>query len=172
MKHLVILLLLAIAFHSCGFLYDRYARYPLTISQESFKGNQLRIEGMYLNKDNTGTDMFFLYSNGILRRGFELEIDSKTPQQIEEYLRQIKGTNCCNNYPPSWGLFKIDGNLINVEMWRSGDTFEKYPTQKSYGEILNDTTIILHGFHGTSNTSTFHFVPLSIKPDSTNRFIN
>lgn len=151
---------------------NRYARHLLTMTKESYDGSQIKICGMYVKHDSISTDMFFLYRNGILRRGFELDIDSKTPQQIEEYLRQIKGTNCCNNYPPSWGLYKIDGNLINIEMWRSGDTFEKYPTQKSYGEILNDTTIVLHGFHGASNTSTFHFVPLSIKPDSTNRFID
>ena len=150
---------------------NRYARHSLTMSKESYNGNQIKINGMYVKRDNIGISRFFLYNNGVIRRDSELDFHNKTTQQIEEYLRQIKGTNCCNNYPPSWGLYKIDGNLINIEMWRSGDSFEKYPTQSSYGEILNDTTIVLHGFIGKSNTHTFHFVPLSIKPDSTNRFI-
>lgn len=150
---------------------NRYARHSLTMSKESYNGNQIKINGMYVKRDNIGISRFFLYNNGVIRRDSELDFHNKTTQQIEEYLRQIKGTNCCNNYPPSWGLYKIDGNLINIEMWRSGDSFEKYPTQSSYGEILNDTTIVLHGFIGKSNTHTFNFVPLSIKPDSTNRFI-
>ena len=151
---------------------NRYARHSLTMSKESYNGNQIKINGMYVKRDSIGISRFFLYNNGVIRRDSELDFHNKTTQQIEEYLRQIKGTNCCNNYPPSWGLYKIDGNLINIEMWRSGDSFEKYPTQSSYGEILNDTTIVLHGFIGKSNTHTFNFVPLSIKPDSTNRFIN
>ena len=172
MKYLKLLVIIQIMFYSCGILHDKYGRLPLTMTRQEYRGNQLRIDGMFVNRDINDYDIFFLFRDGILRRSFQLDTYAKTTAQMEEYFKQIKGTNCCNNYPPNWGLYKIDGNLINIEMWRSGDTFEKYPTQSSYGEILNDTTIVLHGFIGKSNTHTFNFVPLSIKPDSTNRFIN
>jgi hypothetical protein len=149
---------------------NRYARYPLTMSKENYEGNQLNINGMYIKKDSIGTSHMFLYRNGFVRKSTGLDIDNKTTQQIEEYFKLRKSTDCCNDVVYGWGLFKVENQNITVETWVTGEMFDKYQTRTFHGKILNDTTFVLKRF-STDGFDTFRFIPLSIKPDSTNLFI-
>ena len=148
-----------------------YARFPLTMKRESYSGNELNINGMYLQKDTTGTEKLFLYRNGVILISF-LDLRGKNNQQIVEYLESIKGKeNPCNEIAYAWGIYKIEESKITIEKWMSGDMFNKYRTMKFYGEIVNDSTIYIDNLYGKGRYD-FKLVPLPIKPDSTNRFID
>ena len=149
-----------------------YARFPLTMKRENYNGNQLDINGMYLNKHTTGSGSLFLYRNGVILYGFCLNFDDYDKSQIVDYLQSIKGKeNPCNKVAYAWGIYKIEGSKMIIETWMSGDMFNKYRTMKFYGEVVNDSTIYLDNLYGKGRYD-FQFVALPIKPDSTNRFID
>jgi len=175
MKTIIILLFAILTFcSSCkkiGLCKDK----DLTLNKVEFTGNQLRTDGFYYEKtiESEYSSLFILYNNGIV-----MEPGSTKENDLEKYISDVSKSTLPFRTKYNWGLFNIDNNTIKIEHWLPAQC--GYPAVLRTGEILNDTTFILtklerRDSQGTTQkdiTQTFSFRKFSIKPDSTNNFIN
>jgi hypothetical protein len=149
----------------------------LSISMQSFFGNQLKINGYYIEDkhfSNELTTLKFYFNNGIIL-GFT-DYNNETNRSGNINVNRI---NSSLKSKAAWGAFKIIGNIIEAEQWEpSASGCFKILYEK--GEIKSDTTfVITHREYRDNNkvvkvenpNSTFYFRPLSQKPDSLNNFI-
>ena len=138
----------------------------LTFQREAYKGNELRVDGIYRSEMIDDEDnlfrFFFFYRNGVFRFG-TASSDSLA------YLTTDWGDG---NARFIWGLFKIKEGEVMFEQWTPEDIWIYS------GDILNDTTFHIDRLQNTSGSDvrdhdeTFHFIEYSLKPDSVNRFVD
>lgn len=152
----------------------------LSVPKSYFKGNELRIDGYYFGDVNRNTikpfaNIYYFYFNGVFFTSDASDLNEAEAGTIKvdvenSFGKQIKGL---------WGVFKINGDVIEIERWRSRNNGCE-TTIYEQGNIINDTTFIImkreYRENGTiskieSPNSTFYFRPLPQKPDSTNNFI-
>ena len=122
--------------------------------------------GVFYN-ENTLKFIFF-YRNGVFIR-------SVSSQGYSDYLKKYfsENENFKNIYivPYYWGAFIVNDSKIIAEKWISTETFAPYKTRMFYGEILNDTTIVINNLGENNEKDTLHFYKFYPKPDSTNKFV-
>ncbi|MCU0390515.1 MAG: hypothetical protein MUE81_05320 [Thermoflexibacter sp.] len=140
-----------------------------------YTGNQLKVNGYYYGDSSivggkTNVLVSYFYRNGIFIDRESVELTKVLSNIIpNEPLNQIKGI---------WGIFKIEGNKITIESFRSSMCGVK--TSFIEGEILNDTTYLIKSSESRDKgrvtsrlerNSIYRFRQSNIKPDSTNNFI-
>ncbi|MDR1274711.1 MAG: hypothetical protein LBK12_09200 [Odoribacteraceae bacterium] len=144
----------------------------LTIQRTAYTGNELRIDGYYYHFPTVpgGTIIQFFYRNGIRLTGrysgtTNLDsVDMRIPEANSDLQHDKSG----------WGVFLISGNSIWYEKWDTS-VGGGLPVTKSFGHVLNDTTFLR--MYSIANGKKFidneiwHFRKFSLKPDSTNRWI-
>ena len=133
----------------------------------------LRLDGIYVHQDSLNiTDLFFLYQDGtILSRGsvHNDDLESKLLQLEHSTNEKYKSMKFL------WGRYIIEGNAIKFEKWALSD--KPYRTFIREGEILNDTTFIMHtlskrnGKNAMKINETYRFRQTHSKPDSVNRWV-
>ncbi len=152
----------------------------LSLQRNDYNGDQLRIDGYYFGDINRNSSMpfaniYFMYKNGVFFSQGAADLDAAEAGTIDidvenSFGKQSKGL---------WGIFKINGDTIEIERWRSTiNGCEAILYERA--DILNDTTFIVRTREYYNNgkiekeekpNSTFYFRPLEVKPDSTNNFI-
>lgn len=137
---------------------------------------KLRLDGYYYSQyfsDSTQdlSLVCFLYENGIY------EGNSSGPnEEVREGDVEIDDSFGRNNAKTSWGIYKIEGDEIEIQFWLPTQ-LSCHAIQVEKGVIENDTTFIITSTYTTKDddvrevNSVFRFVPYSPKPDSTNSFI-
>lgn len=136
----------------------------LSITKEDILPGKIKTNGFYYSKPDI--QHFILYSNGVIFgdwASYEKSIDS-----VINYWSNPEMYRNDYQLPYAWGLFKISGEKIFIEHWQ-GREWAAYGITKYSGVILNDSSLLLN--HPVVGLDTFHFHPLSVKPDSTNKFI-
>jgi len=142
----------------------------LHFEREDFTRSSLKTRGFYYGDiSNSGfAKTFILYLNGVSYGGES----SVRLSQIGNPFSNGDWAETKKNSKPEWGVFKVKGNDIEISFWNSqlsgcnGVSIER-------GKILSDTSFLLEP-RGTirAEESIFYFHPLSVKPDSSNIFIN
>ena len=154
----------------------------LSIDRENYDSgiSPLRLDGFYYEKntflDPQGTEwvtIYFLYNNGVLLNQSGIKLN-KPSHDID-----IKPSSKASRKSTvlDWGIFNIQNNtVLEFEKWEpsSGGGAK---TNIYTAEILNDSTFVVKQVFSHYNNETytvqdtFHFMPFSPKPDSTNVFI-
>lgn len=165
MKYLILVLCVITIFSCCRVAEE------LTLQKMNFSGTNLKLGGYYYATFESGYMVFFLYENGLF-----LDCGGCMNCTLENVEINISGDLCeaSRKLQYSWGVFKVTADNIEIERWLSG-TGGPYPTKTLRGEIINDRKILLSGFIGDRDnitSDTFYFKEFSLKPDSTNMFIN
>jgi len=145
----------------------------LSLKRTDYNGHQLKIDGYYYDKYGNPElfETYILYRNGIILNTGVVEKLKDLEQVIlnPDMINKLKGMK------DAWGVFKIEGNTIQFERWYPGD-----PPLKSYirsGVIINDTTFQItksmrsNGEDLRDINEIYHFKQFSLKPDSTNNFV-
>jgi hypothetical protein len=151
-------------FSACS---DNWRR-KLSIERSSYNGNELKIQGFYYNKNSS---TFILFQNGVtlgwLRVGNTLNDVIKYWTDKNKYGEHLDS-------PRDWGVYKVQQNIFKAEGWYANGEI-LHPIGKYIGHIVDDTTIVITETHfppqHTVENDTFYFYPLTVKPDSTNKFI-
>jgi hypothetical protein len=135
---------------------------PFKIKQEPLKQDLIKINGFYHSETSGLT--FILYKNGVLLRVYLVDklYHTESASKVQSFWTKDIYLSDIYNKPYYWGVFTITNNKINIEYWLNADGC--ICPNAHNGLVINDSTLIL-------DTNTFNFYSLSIKPDSTNRFI-
>lgn len=137
------------------------------INKTEYKGNQLRINGFYHNKELNEDyyNILMFYRNGIVYK------------PGVSYTGTIDDFALSSKTKTHWGLFIISNNKIKIEYCRKAVS-GNLPTFTMEGEIVNDSTFIINKFYRSNDSSNFdvvnekyEFHELETKPDSTNSSI-
>ena len=178
MKTIYLLLIVCILFgcsscHKLGLCQDE----PLTMHRVDFEGNELRTDGFYYGapladyQHATSYEILIFYKNGIT-----LLPGSTQFENMENYMAVI-GNSSQKNTKFMWGTFVVDNNRLQIEHWTGGLCGS--PVALRTYNILNDSTLILtqirikdgSTIEDYKKNETYHFRPLSVKPDSVNNII-
>lgn len=156
---------------SCSLILNgRYGRENFNMKREPYIGEGLKTNGIYQTKLEEDYALFF-YKNGVLLTPFCLNYTLKEKEKTIDYFKTInKENNPCNDIVYAWGIFIVEGDVLSIESWVSGEFGHKYRTKVSNGRIINDSTIYINDW-GIKDRDTFNFIALPSKPDSTNNFI-
>ena len=139
------------------------------MKREENYSEKFRLDGYYIQCINEGNGYYrqvkIFYRNGVLIN-FDGKFEQNCKSETNTYLRR-KDINLTQ--VPYWlGIYQVTNNdSLLIESWQSTDYY--YPTVKSVGKILNDSTLIIK--YPKYPVDTFRFVEFSPKPDSTNKFI-
>lgn len=137
---------------------------------------KLKVHGGYYYYTENGRPgeafVLCLYQNGVAQDIISMNIDTlfmkdlpKLPPSLDVF---------------SWGIFKVEGNIITHEGWRPSlsGCLETYVNK---GTVLNDTTYVITSQelrrngrvdkHPRKVYNVYHFRATKNKPDSTNNFI-
>jgi hypothetical protein len=143
-------------------------RRKLNIERLDYNGNELKIQGFYYNK-NFAT--FILFKNGVTLGWLRV---GNTLNDVINYWTDKNSYGQHVDSPRDWGIYQISKEIFKSEGWYANGEI-LHPIGKHIGRIVNDTTLLITEAHfppqHTVENDTFYFYPLSIKPDSTNRFI-
>jgi hypothetical protein len=147
----------------------------LSLQKIPYTGNQLKIDGYYYRDINHYLTVYFLYSDGTILYGSTFPANEL--QKHEDEYKTAEWQTIVKEYKHRWGLFKIEGNIIQFDRW-----YPSNPPLKAYvreGIILNDTTFRIAEYYrmqdgNKTNVETldeiYQFKSFSPKPDSTNKF--
>ena len=130
----------------------------------------LRLDGFYYletqNIKGPLYDRYLLYNNGVTRYG------GASPK-----------LNSSDDWVPdgrtTWGIYEVEGNTIRIEFLYP-NSLGPLKAIVEEGKILNDTTFhIEESYRLVKGVKTelkkwdqlYHFYPLDVKPDSTNRYV-
>ncbi|ATA89504.1 hypothetical protein CGC58_07055 [Capnocytophaga stomatis] len=180
----ILLLVSFISILSCKTSID-----DLQTQRKPYLGKELRTDGYYYSNvitidskyDNERKYIYIciFYKNGVCYNIPTRDIqDNETILQLLENLEKelLLNPNTINDLRAKAyhiGVFQINSSVIEME------TFEgsMFPTFKHYGEILNDTTFLLHKIVNSKTGYIFNknlmykFKQFSPKPDSTSVYI-
>lgn len=145
-----------------------------TLQQKAYEGNEIRIDGCYycLNEDGDELRYYFIpYRNGVIAGP---EYSGKAVSEIDNFQVFFERDYRPREFRDYWGLFVIEDSLISLEYYLP--SMYGHHAYLMKGRILNDTT-----FHMTSGKQSdkssyeqidklFHFCPMDVKPDSTNKY--
>ena len=178
MINIAILIMFLLVFVNCK--KDKLCKDDeLSLQRIDYVGTQLRIDGYYYedlseSPEQKYTSVLFLYQDGIYlgSSGYDINAAILGEMNIEQINSALKSK-------AAWGIFQINGNIIEIEHW-TPSMQGCFNTLYEKGEIKSDTTFIItkreyreNGSASKTETpnSTFYFRPLDAKPDSTNTFI-
>ena len=153
----------------------------LTAAKEDYFGNEIRLDGYYYQIVNTFEgdygQAYFLYRNGVILDGGGFLL-SKQEDFEEEIVNGVFNTKY-NLSKLNWGVYNIANDKISFQKWYSSSG-GGLPVYTRVGTILNDTSFHISISYRLSDTDTIEYNEknetymykyLSIKPDSTNTFI-
>jgi len=152
-------------------------RTELDMQRKPYLGTDLRLDGYYYSTPIKKEEMtiFLFYRNGISIFFFAGgNNDEDVLKSIENrILLNEKVLSTIGSEPHSIGVFQINGKYIEVENF-IGRGFRH--TYKAYGEIINDSTIIINDLSGIDGKREawnikYKFKKFSPKPDSTSVYI-
>ena len=143
----------------------------LTIKKRDYIGSELRTDGYYYCYFNQTdiTAILFLYRNGVA-----LVSSGYLSCSLDSIERRIINENF--NRKSDWGVFVVDGNIIQWERW-IGSLRPNARLSRKTGKIISDTTIHFTKIYSSEYETTcsidefWHFKQFDNKPDSTNNFI-
>jgi hypothetical protein len=145
----------------------------LSLQRQDYIGTKLRTDGYYYSHfEGTGViALFFLYRNGV-----SMSAGGYTTLDLSEIEKRIVNYNAKSK--SSWGVFAVNGDTIQQEMW-VGSIYSRPNVYRLVycGNIENDTTIHFTKIYSSETNITrsidevWHFKQFSPKPDSTNVYI-
>jgi len=144
----------------------------LSIQRLDYNGNELRTDGYYYYFSLNNTVVYFLYKNGIILCAASYSSTDLNTVESE----MIKVYPDYKKYKDGWGVFLVNGNKINYEIWNTSTGYS-LPVIKCNGIIENDTTFRITETYFSDSKKTdygetvFHFKQFDNKPDSTNNYI-
>ncbi|MFM2293387.1 MAG: hypothetical protein RIS29_3200 [Bacteroidota bacterium] len=135
----------------------------LTMNREPYTGNSLRINGFYKGAISMQNyyEYLFLYSNGVTFYIGYKDVDS--------LILMSKDLETALKKKDHWGVFQISNNSLYIQQWGQNPTAIQYILYNHKYEIVNDSTLFFKNSDGDS--TIYHFIKYSPKPDSTNTFI-
>lgn len=155
---------------SCDLLFPDE---KLSLQRVNYNGNELRTDGYYYHfTSSNNTIVYFLYRNGIILCAHSYSSHDLTSVELE----MVKIYSEIRKLKDSWGVFIVNDNKIEYDMWNTPTGFS-FPITKSKGYIENDTTFhITETYYSDINKTYYedelwHFRQFANKPDSTNNFI-
>jgi len=145
----------------------------LTLPQQDYNGNELRINGYYYNESDGKTEILFLYQNGTVLDGGTSDIADLS--SLEQDFMDGTHYSFALQRKYYWGRFIVEGTKIQREFWKPNTgPFEAWIHE---GEILNDTTFkMVKSWRSCKPKKKkdferiFHFKQFAPKPDSTNSY--
>lgn len=147
------------------FLFINACKLPkLSITKKDILLGKIKTNGFYYSKPDYWS--FILYQNGVFMGDFG--VSEKNIESVERQFSKMVHSENIHKTSYAWGLFEVVGDSIRIEHWESRE-WAAYGITKYSGVILNDSSLLLN--HPVVGLDTFHFHPLSVKPDSTNKFI-
>lgn len=172
----ILLFVIALLLSSCNKQVE-----SLKMKREPYLGGELRIDGYYYSLPNShpwGGSAFFIFNrNGVCMYIYtstffsdEDDLYKYVEDKIlldEDFIKELK------EKPHGYGVFSINYPNIKTETFIVRGRYNAY---HNVGQILNDTTFIIHKEKGLSNkwfesNTIYHFKQFSPKPDSTNIYI-
>ncbi len=148
---------------------------PLTLPFQDYYGDQLRIDGYYIENEDGAS--YFFFNNGIILHGGSIRPNGIAV--FEEGWLSGDYYKLALKYQYRWGLYIIEGNNIKFERWYPGNP--PLPAYVREGTILNDTTFHITESYRFSSSGKkrkvesldeyYHFRAFSPKPDSTNPYV-
>lgn len=175
-KHHFRILLVAIS--SIFLLACRGERWDddLTLPQQDYTGNEIRIDGYYYNFSDNRYSIFFYYRDGTRLYGDAPLAEELTAREQSfadgSYYELVKDSKT------NWGRFVVNGSEIKAEFWppSTGGGLEAWTHS---GTILNDTTFQMTKAWRSCKpkkkndfNEIWHFKKFSPKPDSSNSYTN
>lgn len=152
--------------------------HDLSMSRMPYVGNELRTDGYYYSDisddDEPTAGLIVLYRNGVCMKMFLGGVRDADNKNIEKYLLDKDFMAKFWNRPDQVGVFRINKNRFEMEIWQK---FWDTITYSYWGEILNNTTLLIKEMRNNDSGKTFvqkhyyYFKPFAHKPDSTNNFI-
>jgi hypothetical protein len=150
----------------------------LTIARVDNNSGKLRLDGYYYG-DISGVNaeypnIYLFYQNGIFSNANSYSLSDAEAGNVTLNFPELK-----YQHKGDWGVYKIDGNNIEIEYWVSRSCGGVGLLYES-GKILNDTTFKItywrHSVEGRTKQeknieAIFKFKGYTPKPDSTNNFI-
>lgn len=166
----IFIFILFLLFQCCDKLFPDE---KLLMDRKDYTGNELRTDGYYyyFTKSNN-TVVYFLYRNGIIVCAHSYSTHDLNFVENE----MVKAYSLIRKYKDGWGVFAINGNKIEYEIWNASTGFS-LPTIRRIGYIKNDTTFcITESYYSdikrTEKEETVYcFKQFDNKLDSTNVYI-
>lgn len=144
----------------------------LSFNRIDYLSNNLRIDGYYYRKFNSEYYPIFFYENGIVyKMGIFSEVNNI--EELDNQIRKNISMYGTTQVPFFWGVFKVEGNSIEINHWLTG-TGSTYPAKLVKGKITDPMNLELNWGEDILNNTELNywkFREFSPKPDSTNRFI-
>lgn len=162
---------MTLAFVSCS-VFRHYEPEPLVNKRNNYNGTAINVGGYYQGKNTKMVYVFF--RNGVIRGGMRFPFTS--PENLEsEILKVLKDWK---TMPDNWGAFTVlENKNIAINEWVNiGSWFGDFPQIVKKGEIIDNATFVLKidpypsEKNIRSEVDTFYFYPMTIKPDSTNKY--
>ena len=152
---------------SCDKTQD-FDRDGLTFKDKLSYNNEFRLDGMYIEKTEDYTRLFYFYKNGTVFHGGINDL----PTTENECFSDINHTR---NWPTAWGWYIIDNNIIKVQTYDpvSVAAFNELRIMEIWFRIENETELTLFRRKTALNEVindefNFNFQYCYPKPDSTN----
>jgi hypothetical protein len=171
----VILLAFCLCFLGCS--KERCKDDVLLIQQTPNHVQQIKLNGYYFGDTTTWgkpyANVLYFYRNGVFMYAFGKDKETAEAGAVvidhEDY-KSLKR---------AWGLYRIDGNTIEMERWGPSD-YCGLTTIYDKGEIINDTMFVIKYFEERNrgkakhreDINSYFFFRAAVKPDSTNNFHN
>jgi hypothetical protein len=161
MKKLIVIFVSFVLLQSCNkTLPDE----ELSMTRIPYYGKEIRIDGYYKGlgiAQKKYLDYIFFYNNGVYFSFGYTDVDNIN--KIEDIVNRSRV------HKDNWGVFQILDTLVNIQRWtQNAGTTQNIVLHFQY-IVIDDTTLFYKGLSG--DTTRYHFVKFSPKPDSTNVFI-
>lgn len=161
MKKLILIFVSFVLLQSCNkTLPDE----ELSMTRIPYYGKEIRIDGYYKGlgiAQKKYLDYIFFYNNGVYFSFGYTDVDNIN--KIEDIVNRSRV------HKDNWGVFQILDTLVNIQRWsQNAGTTQNIVLHFQY-IVIDDTTLFYKDLSG--DTTRYHFVKFSPKPDSTNVFI-
>ena len=174
-SHIIVIAIALLGLQSCrklGLCHDGQLS-----SKVAYSGPELRTDGYYYADLPTRQTVMIFYNNGVVM--LPGGTDSTGAAALVQSFIDDK-TSGYGKVRYGWGVFFVKGTELTFENWPP--TFMGCsPLEQTTGQIVNDTTFTLIKQVTKNNkgktereltlNETYHFRPLTIKPDSTNEIV-
>lgn len=161
MKKLIVIFVSFVLLQSCN---QTLPDEELSMTRIPYYGKEIRIDGYYKGlgiAQKKYLDYIFFYNNGVYFSFGYTDVDNIN--KIEDIVNRSRV------HKDNWGVFQILDTLVNIQRWtQNAGTTQNIVLHFQY-IVIDDTTLFYKGLSG--DTTRYHFVKFSPKPDSTNVFI-
>lgn len=139
------------------------------LKKVNYLGSELRIDGYYYLKYESGYCSFFLYKNGMfLSNGCTNHIESV--EELDLLLSDSALQERKNKHQYVWGLYKVIEDKVIIERWETWNGMP-FKVKRSNGNLISNTKFSTSAMKNLEVFEIYEYREFSPKPDSTNRFI-